>query len=163
MDPRSEEIRIEDIAHSLSMQCRYAGHCKQFYSVAEHSCHLHDFVSPEHRAWALLHDASEAYLVDVPRPVKPFLSGYKEAENNIMKVIAARFGLGDEPMAVKEADGRILADEASQNMTQPPAPWTFYGYPLGITLQYWRPEQAKTEFLLRFYSLSLIEKDASDA
>ena len=56
-DPRADEIDIRDIAHALSMQCRYAGHCTQFYSVAEH-CVLLANAIPEQKLWALLHDAS---------------------------------------------------------------------------------------------------------
>src|SRR5690606_29748913 len=80
LDPRPDEICIEDIAHALSMQCRYAGHCLSFYSVAEHSVLLSQHVAEPFRRWALLHDASEAYLVDVPRPIKGDLSNYRAVE-----------------------------------------------------------------------------------
>lgn len=155
VDPRADEIEIEDIAHALAMQCRYAGHCMRFYSVAEHSVLLSRAVSAENAMWALMHDASEAYLVDVPRPLKPFLPGYREAEDAVMRAVAERFGLSpDMPREVKVADGRILADEAGQNMATPPVPWAYTGEPLGIKLQYWSPEEAKRHFLNEFEALS---------
>lgn len=151
IDPRPEDIFIEDIAHALSMMCRYGGHALRFYSVAEHCCHLYDVVPKEHRLWALLHDASEAYIVDIVRPLKPFLSEYKVYEKAIMKCVARRFALSEtEPSIVKEMDGRILADEAAQVMSSPPASWSFAGEPLGITIQCWSPDRAELEFLRRF-------------
>lgn len=159
VDPRPEEINIEDIAHALSMQCRYAGHCIRFYSVAEHSVLLarHFREDSVHmRLWALLHDASEAYLTDVPRPLKPFLPGYKEAESAVMAAVVARFNMlpFQMPAEVKRADGCILADEATQNMAEPPTAWNFTGDPLGISLQYWSPLEAKAAFLSEFESIT---------
>lgn len=155
MQPDPDEVAIEDIAHSLSMQCRFAGHCLRFYSVAEHSVLLSRAVAPEHALWALMHDASEAYLVDVPRPIKPFLPGYRETEEAVMLAICVRFGLPfDMPAEVKIADGRILADEALQNMAPPPVPWSNTGAPLGVTLQFWSPEEAESQFLFAYRQLS---------
>ncbi|MBZ9888150.1 hypothetical protein LB559_09380 [Mesorhizobium sp. BR1-1-3] len=153
LDPRAEEIHIVDIAHALSMQCRYAGHCRKFYSVAEHSVHLARLVSPVNAMWALLHDASEAYLVDVPRPVKPFLTGYKAAEAKVMAAVCERFGLPPEmPVEVHKADGAIIGDERA-NMAPCVAPWYSTGGPLGIRLQYWTPAEAEAEFLAAFWEL----------
>src|SRR6266700_4788978 len=87
MDPRSGEVFIDDIAHALSMLCRFGGHCIRFYSVAEHSVLLSRVAEPRFKLWALLHDASEAYLADVPRPVKPALVGYKDAEERVQRAI----------------------------------------------------------------------------
>lgn len=155
MDPRSDEVDIEDIAHSLSMQCRYAGHCVKFYSVAEHSVHIagwlyvRGYTSDEVMA-GLLHDATEAYLVDVPRPVKPFLAGYKEAEQSVWEAVAARFEIPAEmPAIVKEVDSRIIGDERA-NMRHCAADWYATGEPLGIELQYWSPAEAEARFLDRF-------------
>lgn len=155
MDPRAEEIDIEDMAHALSMQCRYAGHCMRFYSVAEHCVHLSRRVSEENALWALLHDASEAYLVDVPRPVKPYLKGYRAAEDVVMSAICGRFDLPlVMPAEVGEYDTRILNDEFAQNMAPPPSPLIDMGEPLGVELRFWPPEIAKLKFLNRFESLT---------
>ena len=137
MDPRAEEIYAEDIAHALSMACRYAGHCLEFYSVAEHSVLLSRVVAPEYRLWALLHDASEAYLVDVPRPVKPFLANYRETEDRLMAEVCRRFGLAlDMPVEIKRADSAILNDERAQNMRHSRHDWSVDPTPLGVTLQF---------------------------
>lgn len=156
VDPRPDEINICDIAHALAMQCRFGGHCLRFYSVAEHSVLLSYAVAPEHALWALLHDASEAYLVDVPRPLKPFLPGYREVEDAVMAAVCERFGLPSQmPREVKIADGRILSDEAAQNMAKPPVTWNNTGAPLGIKLRFWSPEQAKDRFFARYSQLTL--------
>lgn len=153
LDPRAEEIHIADIAHALSMQCRYAGHCLRFYSVAEHSVKLSHVVSPENALWALLHDASEAYLVDVPRPVKPYLTGYKDAEARVMAAVCERFGLPlDMPAEVHAADNAIIGDERA-NMAPCAAEWYATGPGLGVTLNYWSPEVAERMFLARFNAL----------
>jgi hypothetical protein len=156
LDPRPDEVFIQDIAHALAHQCRYAGHCRRFYSVAEHSVLLARNVHPKHRLWALLHDASEAYLVDLPRPVKRHLPAYVDAERVVMDAICRRFGLTpDIPEAVHEADVRILRDELEQNMDVPLVPWAVQGAePLGVTLQFWTPVYAEIQFMAAFDMLS---------
>ena len=151
--PAVDEVEIEDIAHALSMLCRFGGHCLRFYSVAEHSVLLARHVAPEHALWALLHDASEAYLVDIPRPLKPYLAGYREAEDAIIAVICQRFGLPEGmPVAVKLADTAILSDEAEQNMAPPPVAWSTTTAPLGVELKFWSPALAKYKFLQAFHT-----------
>ncbi len=154
LDPRADEIHVEDIAHALSMQCRYAGHCLRFYSVAEHSVLLARAMDLYGDArWALLHDASEAYLVDVPRPVKPYLDGYKLAESTVMAAVCQRFGLPPAmPAKVHEADNRIIADERA-NLSVCEAEWDFEAKPMGIALEFWAPAEAKAEFLSMFERL----------
>ena len=160
MDPRASEIDIEDIAHSLSMQCRYAGHCEAFYSVAEHSVHVAEWLQAGGMPHlvvlqGLLHDAPEAYLVDVPRPVKPFLTGYKAAEEAVWKQVALRFGIPETlSPAVHEADSRILHDERAQNMRPCATDWDLVGEPLYIDLDLWTPTAAKREFLELFHELT---------
>lgn len=154
LDPRTDEVCIEDIAHALSMQCRYGGHCLRFYSVAEHSVLMARAVGPDVALWALLHDAAEAYVADMPRPLKRFLAGYKDVEAKVMAAVCDKFGLPHEmPAAVKDSDERILADEIRQNM----APMDWHGEHaegLGVTLRFWRPEVARDAFLAEFQYLT---------
>lgn len=153
--PRAEDIDIVDIAHALSMLCRYGGHCKRFYSVAEHSVHASLHVAPENALWALLHDASEAYLVDVPRPIKPLLVGYRELEAGIMGAVCERFGLPpEEPVDVTRVDRALLFDERVANMEVAPEPWSTDVPPVGAVLAFMDPPSAEAAFLDRFRRLT---------
>lgn len=158
IDPRPDEVCIDDIAHALSMLCRYNGHCLKFYSVAEHSVHVAQWLFDNGYPWetilaGLLHDATEAYVADVPRPLKQSLPTYKDAENKVWRAIAARYGLDAElPAEVHEADNRILADEVQQNMK--PMEWhAGHDDPLGVELEFWTPAQAEHEFIAMFQFL----------
>jgi hypothetical protein len=156
LDPKPEEINIEDIAHSLSLQCRYNGHCERFYSVAEHSLLLSYLVEPEYALDALMHDASEAYLADIPRPIKPYLQGYYEHEASLMAKISEVFHFSwPMPDQVKEYDTRILNDERIQNMSEGKYEWDDYGEPLGVSLLFLSPNGAEKAFLERFFELTL--------
>lgn len=155
LDPRPAEIYIEDIARSLSMRCRYAGHVRRFYSVAEHSVHVSRHVPPEFALWGLLHDASEAYSADVPRPLKKCLPDWKPLEAAIMAAVAVRFGLiGEEPEAVKAADFRICADERAQILLPSAVEWDEVPEPLGVHLDCHAPAEAESLFLTRFWELT---------
>ncbi len=116
-DPDPADIVIGDIAHALSHQCRWGGHTKEFYSVAHHSLLVALKVPDELKLAALLHDASEAYLVDLPRPIKANLPGYVAAENHLMHVIAKKFGF-EWPMHpdIAKADDDILHLEYRTHM-----------------------------------------------
>jgi len=154
MSPTLDDINIEDIAHALSMMCRFGGHCLRYYSVAEHSILMAQKATKKNKLWALLHDASEAYIVDVPRPLKSHLGGYKECEKNIMAVICEKFGLPqDMPDEVKHLDETILATECNHNMVSVPDNLPFVSNPLNVRLQYWNPTDAEERFLGFFYSL----------
>lgn len=111
-EPTMEMISIEDIAHALSHQCRFGGHLPKFYSVAQHSWLCETLIEPEHKLAALMHDASEAYLLDIPRPIKQRLSNYKEIEDGLMKMIAEKFQF-EYPLhkRVKEIDKQMLQIE----------------------------------------------------
>lgn len=116
LDPRPEDIDIEDIATALTHVARYGGQTRRHYSVAQHSVHLADWFSARHfhelAPYALLHDAAEAYLGDVIRPIKPELAGYGAIEARLEAMILERFGLrGPIPAEVKDADTRIIGDE----------------------------------------------------
>ncbi len=151
LDPRPEEIHVDDIAHGLAMLCRYGGHCLRFYSVAEHCVHIAT-AAPDHlKLTALMHDASEAYLADIIRPIKPSLNNYGVIEDRLMHVIAERFGF-DWPMPaeVKRLDNAILVDERDQAMAVPPQDWKLSEPTLGVQLQFWSPEKAEFEFKAAF-------------
>ena len=152
MDPRPEEICIEDIAHALSHICRYVGHCVRFESVAEHSVLLYKAVPPELKKPALLHDAPEAYIVDLPRPIKPFIRAYKYLERDVAEAIQTKFGVPNiYPKELAEYDTRILLDEQQQNMAPPPMPWGMQDMePLGVKLEFWSPQVAEIMFLAAF-------------
>lgn len=152
LDPRPEEIVIGDIAQALSQLCRYGGQSIRFYSVAEHCVHVANHAPTELKLTALLHDASEAYLCDIIRPIKSFLTNYLEIEAGLERAIAERFGLVY-PWApeVKRLDTAILADERDQIMAPPPVPWhQTTESALGVTLQCWTPKRARAEFLMAF-------------
>jgi len=151
------DIEITDIAHALGMVCRYAGHCRRFYSVAEHSVLMSTTVDPENALWALLHDATEAYLGDIVRPLKHQLPGYLAAEAQLMEAITLKFNLpGQMPDQVKEHDTRIVVDERAQIMAPSRLPWTaIEGYaPLGVTIRGWDPTTATGMFLDRYRQLT---------
>lgn len=153
LDPRPEEVDIRDIAGALSKLCRYGGQCLQFYSVAEHCVHVANHAPVDLKLTALLHDASEAYLSDVIRPIKSHLTNYLEIEAGLERVIAERFGLSHPWSAdVKRLDTAILADERDQAMAPPPVPWSQTTEPaLGVMLQFWSPLRAEIEFIEAFY------------
>lgn len=156
IDPRPEEVDPVDIAHALSLACRYGGHVKRFYSVAEHCVILYRAASPENRLWALLHDAPEAYIADIVRPAKGALQpAYGNVEAGIMAAVCMRFGLEpDMPDEVKELDNLILYNEAVELLTPCSDPetgrdwWHAYAPGLGSTkIEGWAPERAEREFL----------------
>ena len=124
--PVSDDIDIRDIAHHLSLTCRFGGACREFYSVARHSIFVCGAVSPENQLWGLLHDAAEAYIGDWIRPIKHDYSPelhhiIQELENRILKVIARKYNLPwPMPREVKDADDRMLATEMRDLMPPPP-------------------------------------------
>ena len=116
LDPRPEEVALDDIAVALAHQGRYNGHTRHFYSVAQHSCELAAYFKKRGEIglarFALMHDATEAYVGDIIRPLKPYLANFGAIEMRLERVIFDRFGLlGELPVPVKDADTRILTDE----------------------------------------------------
>ena len=112
LDPRPSDIFILDIAQALSEESRFNGHTYGFYSVAQHSWLVSCNVPQEHALEGLLHDATEAYMKDIPKPLKNLLPDYQEIENRLECVIRSRFGLPPKPSEeVKRADMQALATE----------------------------------------------------
>ena len=152
-DPQPEDIDIVDIAHALSMLCRFGGHSREFYCVAQHSVLISQLVSDENALWGLLHDASEAYLCDIPRPFKAYLENYKMLEERIQRAIADKFGLSwPMPEEIHNIDQKIVVNEALLLWKESPF-WTtkHESVPhLALALPCWNPAFAKQEFLNQF-------------
>ena len=132
LDPRAEDVHIVDIAHALSMICRYGGHTDYFYSVAGHSVYMSEQVSDPAKPYALFHDASEAYVQDLISPIKRCVTGYKEAENEVARVILEAIGLPEPSEAILEevhiADIRMLQTERRDLKKEPPLPYAAKAY-----------------------------------
>ena len=146
------DVRIDDIAHALSLLCRYGGHCATFYSVAEHSCILHDYAtdngySKEAAFFALMHDAAEAYVGDVCAPLKT--QALRDREKVVHEALRRRFNLTLYKPILDEIlrfDKRIRHDEMNALF---PDYWNSDAG-LGVPIHGWDWNDAKTEFIGRF-------------
>jgi hypothetical protein len=163
-DPTPDMIRIEDIAHALSLECRFQNQCHPLYSVAQHSILVSDYAVPKDPFWikdekrfrltALLHDAAEAYCGDMNKPLKMLLPEYTHIEMRIYAVIAVKFELPAViPDEIKEIDQRILANEGRLFMHDG---WNGAKYEWDPKIRVgraWPPAEAEKEFLWRFRDL----------
>jgi uncharacterized protein len=169
-DPRPGDFHIEDIAHALAHQCRYGGHAREFYSVAQHSVLVSHLLPDDDAMWGLLHDASEAYLVDLPRPAKaaPELDGYLFLEGRMQAAIAQQFDLPlPMPSNVHAADEILLATEARDLMPSDgpggARHWSLTHAPLRDRISPWAPFDAKRRFLERFLELDAARRRRRDS
>lgn len=162
LDPELERIWIEDIAHALGNQCRFSGHVREFYSVAEHCVRVSRLLESlgedeDVQLWGLMHDASEAYLVDIPAPLKKdaFGAEYRRAEDRLMFAVCERFGLPYlEPRSVRLADATLLATEARDLMPFKKEHWCDLNVePLAERIKPVAPAVAKRLFIERFRDL----------
>lgn len=138
-----DSICIEDIAHALSNTARFGGHLPKLYTVAQHSVMVSDLVIPSLALTGFLHDATEAYIGDMPSPFKKMMPEFKEIENKLMQVIALKYNLMypfDE--MIKEADRYALRLEMEAFMYDTRA------------MKCWYPEEAKERFLNKFNELN---------
>lgn len=155
LDPRAEDVDIEDIAHALAVKCRFTGHCREFYSIAQHSCLVAMQIELRYSnidlsLTALLHDAAEAYTADIARPVKKSIAQFSEIEHGIEKVIAEVFDLHFPfPASIKWADNVMLATDRRDLMADPPRPWTSVEgvEPLAKKIEAWDWRDAERKFL----------------
>ena len=162
LNPDPETLFIEDIAHALSNACRFVGHVDRFYSVAQHSVLCSDLVAkkaPDLALTALMHDASEAYLSDIARPIKSqpeFGDVYKAVETGLEVVIANRFGLYyPYPEIIKWADNVLLRSEQRDLMPRTPEALKFtHGEFLPFFIEPWLPAAAEVWFLETYARLS---------
>ena len=167
-NPRPEDVRIEDIAHSLSLQCRFNGHCDEFYSVAEHCVEVSNRVSPSNALDGLLHDAAEAYVGDVTGPLKQRLlfetkdramdgvTAFRHQERRVNDAIRTNIGLPmGWPVEVDKADLRMLATERRQLFGPEQPEWGCVAgvVPYDTVLNCWTPKRAEEAYLERFSEL----------
>jgi hypothetical protein len=164
-DPRAADVDFRDIGHALSLTCRYAGHVRRFYSVAEHSVLMAIWFEArgetELARWALIHDGAEAYIGDMVRPLKrsPELMSFLVVEAMVEMAVfqAAGFRIPTYmPEAVKRADTRIIQDERLalfRPETLAAAGWTAKGEGLGVTIAGHPPHVAEREFATAFARL----------
>lgn len=153
---RMAPINIRDIAHALAHQCRFTGHTRRFYSVAQHSVLVSHIVPPHLALHGLLHDAGEAYLGDVSRPLKRLLPDYRAIERRLEAVLWPHFGLSPElPPEVARADMVLLATERRDLMPFTDDEWPDLAGvdPLPIPIDPWHPGRAFGAFWQRWNEL----------
>lgn len=150
-NPEGSTVDLHDIVLGLSHLCRFTGQCHTFYSVAEHSVHCSYLVPPEDALAALMHDAAEAVLGDVSRPLKSLLPDYKRIEKRVEAAIAVRFGLPAEmPDSVKKADLHMLAVEQRQCMLNKDR-WPGIDIDGPVPeIKFWTPAEAYSRFCKRW-------------
>ncbi len=159
LDANPDTINIQDIAHALSNQCRYNGHCRVFYSVAQHCVIVSKIVPREVALEGLMHDAAEAYLGDMVRPLK-MTDGigelYRAAEANLEQVIARKFNLSFPwPAQIKHADNVVLFTE-KRDIVVDKAAWSGEENftPLRTSIMPMLPSYAEAAFMMRFWELT---------
>lgn len=159
LDPKVEDIRILDIAHALSLTCRFGGHCSIFYSVAEHSIILAKILEDEGAEpltvlAGLLHDAEEAYLPDIPHPIKARMPEAQAIYRTLEKIIDLKFNILDADWTrIRSLDRRLCITEAKA-LGVWNKHWEDAGRPLDVKLFLWSSDDAKQLFIINFLELS---------
>jgi len=154
LDARVDEIHLEDIAHGLSHICRFGGHCRHFYSVAQHSVLVSRAVPMQLRMLGLLHDATEAYIGDMVRPLKLQMPEFNAVEDKLWAVIAKKFDLPVVlPPEIKHADNAALMAERRDLFDASSYPWGIVETPLPDHIDPMPPDEAKTFFLNEYFKL----------
>ena len=163
-DPDPRQLDAGDIARALANQCRFGGHCRTFYSVAQHSVIVSELVEQrggdvEDAFAALMHDATEAYLGDMPHPLKhrsQLGAAFKAAEDDLERAIRERFRIKPDVPQIKAADRALLATErrafSAENWHWPELEGV---EPLDLELTAWSPDQAAAAFLARYEALTV--------
>ena len=170
-DPQPEDFDIEDIAHSLAQTARFRGRCKEFYSVAQHSVYVSYTVQPNKAKAALLHDTPEAYICDMPSPLKPKLPDYMALEEMLAGRMELAFGLPIGAFSdpdIKLIDKKLQSMEAAQLMDDPSTVFEWAGWPdetifnLDRRFVPWPWKDAKRMFISRFNEIRLNMHDWTD-
>lgn len=158
IDPQPDMIDVVDIIKGLSRESRFSGQTKIFYSVAQH-CTLASEIVPEEFAFeALMHDASEAYIKDIPRPLKQILPDYRLVEARIEAVIRDRFGLpAAQSYPVTQADRIMLATERRDLMPKDDTEWSCLNnvQPMDKRIRAVNSNHAESMFMQRFFEVLL--------
>lgn len=167
-EPERTDFNISDVAHALSNLCRFGGHTKHFYSVAQHAIMVSDIVGsltdndPSLMLWGLMHDATEAYMIDLPTPIKNVMPQYRKREDKLMDLLIVAFKLPPHgeakqlPEVVKKADRVALVTEARQLMRRGVSDWSVEYKtlkPYKVLISNMTPSEAKTAFLTRYSEL----------
>lgn len=155
-DISSANFRVSDIATALSNTCRFAGHLKDFYSVAQHSVLCSELVAPEFAFEALMHDAAEAYIGDVTAPLKALLPDYRAIEERVDRMIRKTYGLPEiHSREVKKADLIMLATERRDFGLDDGTPWPILEgvEPASMVIEPLPPHKARVLFLERYSDL----------
>ncbi|RJG25870.1 phosphohydrolase [Massilia cavernae] len=156
LEPHIDHVAIEDIAHGLAYQCRFNGQTCEFYSVAQHSLVVASLVPPRLRLAALLHDAAEAYLGDMVKPLKVLLPEFAAIEEKVTLIIGATFGVDFSDYApIKTADLVALATEKRDLMPHSVERWAYLDSirALPERIVPMSPREAKLAFLDTFDAL----------
>lgn len=155
--PSADVVTLNAVARGLANTCRFAGQCPRFYSVAEHSVLVSHIVPAELAVAGLLHDAPEAFICDMPKPLKVRLPDYQAVEDEIERVVLGKFGVAlPLPPEIKHADRIALATEQRGLMVNLDAwHWTEGVEPLDVVIEAWEPERAYWRFMARAEELGL--------
>lgn len=160
LNPTGYVFEIYEIAHALSHICRYGGHSNSFYSVAEHSVHVSRLVPPELALCGLLHDASEAFVGDMPSPLKALCKEYRLIEDAVQKALAEQFGLQYPfPAAVHRADKMMYKSERLTIAPIPDLVWHTDIPAADIKAEGWTSYKARIQFLKRYVELTSVTKE----
>lgn len=174
-NPDPSLIDINDIAHALSLTCRFGGHCRSFYSVAQHSVLVAEWMyknfSPQKCAMigmiGLLHDAAEAYVGDIPRPIKRSLINFDKMEFDILQMIYEKYGVWDfyeeevfiKPDSVQFVDDILLSTERRDLMKSGVMGWVKLPPPITKKIRLWKPQKAEKKFINLFNKyMAIIQK-----
>ncbi len=164
LDPDPDSIKIHHIAHTLAQKSHWNGRCKPYFSVAQHCCMVHDHLPPELQKGGLLHDSAEAYLCDVPSPLKALLDRYREIEDIWNNVINRKFGIEIDDPRIKVVDSQVLYLECIHVMAGANPDDVCAGRNLtdeqkeeaeGWGFEAWDMQKSEKEFLRRYIYLTM--------